>query len=163
MPDITNRSYSITADVDIPASGAEGVLLAVGGRIGGYVLYVKDRHLVYEYAYREDARYVIRSDAQVPTGQSTLRFEFTKTGQHRGMGTLFVDGQRAGSGDLPKTWPLTGISSGLLCGRDGGSPVSDDYASPFPFTATIRRVVVQLGDDPQRDPAAEDKAALAEE
>ena len=53
--------------------------------------------------------------------------------------------------------------AGLHCGRDDGSPVSEQYAVPFTFTGTLQRVMVELADDQQRDPAAEHRAALAEE
>ncbi|MBA2449325.1 MAG: arylsulfatase [Chloroflexi bacterium] len=164
-PDITDRSYTITADVELPEGGAEGVLLASGSRFGGYVLYVKDGRLFYEYAYSDETRYLIDSDdVAVPTGRpTTLRFEFTKTGPRRGHGALFIDGRRVGSGDLPKTWPIVGLTGGLLCGRDGGSPVSDVYALPFAFTGTLHRVVIELAEDGEPDPVAEFRGAMAEE
>ncbi|MDQ4099528.1 MAG: arylsulfatase, partial [Chloroflexota bacterium] len=68
-PNITNRSYAIEADVEIPPEGAEGVLLAAGNRFGGYVLFVKDGRLVYEYNFG-DVRYLIRSEVEVPSGRS---------------------------------------------------------------------------------------------
>jgi arylsulfatase len=162
-PDITDRSYTITAEVVIPAAGAEGVLLASGTGFGGYVLYVKDGRLVYEYVYTDHLRYVIRSDAPVPIGPSSLRVEFMKTGQNRGTGALLVDGRRVGSVEMPKTWPVTGISGGLVCGRDDGSPVSEAYRPPFTFTGTIHRVVVELSGDGERDQVVEYRSALAEE
>ena len=162
-PNITDCSYSITADVEIPAGGVEGVLLASGSRFTGYVLYVKDGQLVYEYAYSDNVCYTIRSDTQVPAGRHALRFVFTKTGEGRGRGTLFIDGQSVGSVELPKTWPIIATCAGVLCGRDGGSPVSESYTCPFAFTGTIHRVTVELKDDGQADPAAEYRGALAEE
>ena len=138
------------------------MILAAGGRFGGYVLFVKDRRLVYEYNFA-DVRYVITSETEVPVGPSTLHFEFAKTGQHRGSGSLLVDGARVGSGELPRTWPFIASTAGLHCGRNPGSPVSQAYRSPFPFTGKIRRVVVELADDQERDPAVDLRAALAEE
>lgn len=162
-PDIANRSYSIAAEVEIPAAGAEGVLLASGTRFAGYVLYVKDGHLVYEHVYSENVRYTIRSNAPVPSGRHVLRYEFTKTGSRRGRGTLSIDGRPAGSIEIPKTWPIYAIAGGVLCGRDGGSPVSEAYACPFTFTGTIHRVIIELGDDCEPDARGEHRAALAEE
>ena len=161
-PNITNRSYTITAEVTIPEGGAEGVLLAAGNRFGGYTLFMKDDRLVYEYNFGE-VRYVIRSDARVPRGASTCRFAFSKTGQHQGRGTLLIDGNVVGTGELPRTWPGIAAQAGLHCGRDDGSPVSEQYAVPFTFTGTLHRVVVELADDQQRDPEVERRAALAEE
>jgi len=162
-PDITDRSYSITADVEIPAARAEGVLLAAGARFGGYVLYVKDGRLVYEYAYSENVRYTIGSDRQVPTGRHALGLVFKKTGDRRGRGTLLIDGQPVGSVELPKTWPLIATCAGVLCGCDSGSPVSEAYTCPFTFTGTIHRVVVRLENDGRSDPAEEYRSALSEE
>ena len=164
VPDVTDRSYRITAEVEIPPGGAEGVLLAIGSRFGGCVLYVKEGRLVCEYVYNDDTRYVIRSDESVPVGRgAALRFAFTKTGDRRGVGSLFLDGRRVGAGEIPKTWPVVGLAGGLYCGRDGGSPVSDAYRLPFAFSGTIRRVVVELGNDGRPDPESEYRGALAEE
>jgi len=162
-PDIADRSYSIAAEVEVPSTGAEGVLLASGTRFAGYVLYVKDRRLVYEYVYSENTRYTIRCEVPVPTGRSVLRYEFAKTGPRRGRGTLSIDGRPVGSAEIPKTWPVYAVSGGILCGRDGGSPVSDAYGCPFAFTGTIHRVVVELGADGKIDARGEHRAALAEE
>jgi arylsulfatase len=161
-PNITNRSYAITADVTIPEGGAEGVLLAAGNRFGGYALFLKDGRLVYEYNFG-DVRYVISSDTEIAAGTSTYRFEFAKTGRHQGRGTLLVDGTVVGDGELPQTWPFMAAQAGLHCGRDDGSPVSDQYAVPFTFTGALHRVVVELADDQQRDLAAEHRVALAEQ
>jgi arylsulfatase A-like enzyme len=161
-PNVANRSYRITADVELPAAGAEGVLLAAGGRFGGYVLFVKDGRLIYEYNFGEE-RYVIASGGTIPAGRRTLRFDFTKTGQLRGSGVLFVDDERVGAGELPRTWPTNPATAGLRCGRDGGSPVGESYSCPFAFTGTIHHVVVELGDDQQRDQEGELRAALLED
>jgi arylsulfatase len=161
-PNITNRSYTITAEVTIPPGGAEGVLLAAGNRFGGYTLFVQGGRLVYEYNFGE-VRYVIRSDAEIAPGARTCRFAFSKTGQHRGRGTLSVDGAAVGEGELSATWPFMAAQAGLHCGRDDGSPVSEQYVPPFTFTGKLHQVVVELADDQQRDVEAERRAVLAED
>ena len=168
-PNITNRSYTIEADVEIPPGGAgatggavEGVLLAAGNRFGGYTLFVKGGHLVYEYNFGE-VRYVIRSEGSIPAGRHALRFAFAKTGRHRGTGALSIDGRTVGAGELAETWPFFAAQAGLHCGRDEGSPVSDQYATPFAFTGTLHRVTVELADDQQLDAAVQHQAALAED
>ncbi|MGH7278028.1 MAG: sulfatase-like hydrolase/transferase [Candidatus Rokuibacteriota bacterium] len=162
-PDVTDRSYGITAEVEIPPAGAEGVLLAAGTRFGGYVLYLKDGRLVHEYVYSETVRHTIVSDAPVAAGARRLRYEFTRTGTRQGGGAPYVDERRVGVNEVPKTWPLHGIAGGVFCGRDGAVPVSDAYICPFVFTGTIHRVIVELGDDGRRDAAGEARSALAEE
>ncbi|MBI2218143.1 MAG: arylsulfatase [Candidatus Rokubacteria bacterium] len=146
-PEITDRSWSVAADVEIPEDGAEGVILAAGTRFAGYVLYVRDGRFVWEYAYSPTVRHVIRSEARVPTGRVELRWEFTRTGSRRGRGALFVDGKLAGTTEIPKTWPIHGTTGGVHCGRDGGAPVSEAYTPPFTFTGTIHRLVVELARD----------------
>ena len=162
-PDITDRSYSIVAQVSIPDGGAEGVLLASGARFGGYVLYVQEDRLVYEYAFSERERWVVRSDRAVPRGDATFAYTFRRTGPKRGVGTLLVNGQPAGTLELPKTWPVVAVTAGVLCGRDGGSAVSEAYTVPFAFTGTLHRVTVTLDDDGAADVQAAYRAALAEE
>jgi arylsulfatase A-like enzyme len=162
-PYITDRSWSVTAEVEIAAGGAEGVLLASGSRFAGYVLYVKDGHLVYEYVYAPAVRHTIRSAAAVPTGASVLRYEFRRTGSRRGRGTLVIDGRAVGSVEIPKTWPIHGTTAGVTCGHDTGASVSDAYTAPFPFTGALRRVMVELESDGAGDPAGESRGALGEE
>jgi len=162
-PDITDRSYRITAEVEIPAAGAEGVLLTAGSRFAGYVLYLKDGRLVYEYAYSETVRHTVRSAKPVPEGRHRLAFAFTKTGTRQGRGTLLIDDQPVGSLELPKTWPVIATTAGVHCGRDGGLPVTDAYTPPFPFTGTLSLVRVDLSEDGRSDPAVEARGALAEE
>ena len=161
-PNVTNRSYTIMADVEIPTGGAEGVLLAAGGRFGGYVLFVQDGRLIHEYNFGEE-RYVLTADRPLTPGRHTLTFAFTKTGQCRGTGALSVDGSPVATGELPRTWPINPATAALQCGRDDGSPVSEAYRPPFAFGGVLHRVVVELADDQRRDVEAEARAALAED
>jgi arylsulfatase A-like enzyme len=164
--DVRNRSHSITAEVVIPKGGAQGVLLANGGSFGGYSLFVnKDRKLQYSHNYVGLEEFKVVSDSKVPAGKLTLRLEFKRTGSpdfQRGKGapgtaTLFINGKQVGQGKIPVTVPLAyGLSGdGLCCGRDSCSAVSADYrGSEFPFTGTIRRVVVVVGNDQPATPQA---------
>ena len=162
-PYITDRSWSVTAEVEIPAGGAEGVLIAHGSRFAGYVLYVKDGRLVFEYPYSLTARHTVVSHTAVPRGSRVaLGYELRRTGVRRGRGTLLIDGKAVGSVDIPKTWPTHGTTAGVTCGHDVGASVSDAYTPPFAFTGTIHHVIVELRDDPTPD-LAEPRAALAEE
>jgi arylsulfatase len=158
-PDIRNRSYSITAEVVMPAAGAEGaaagaegVVIAHGDSCAGYSLYVRNGRLVHDYNF-VGTHYVVTSDVPVPPGPCTLRFEFTKTGRYAGIGRLFIDAKKVGEVRMPQTMPAVISWEGLDVGRDSLVPVGD-YAAPFPFTGTIRRVVVELANDQQLDRAA---------
>ena len=164
---VKNRSHSITAEVVIPEGGAEGVLLADGGRFGGYSLYVKDGKLHYAYNFLDRERHTIVSDADAPAGACDLRFEFEKTGPERfgagGIGRLYIAGRLAAEGVIPRTVPFIYTVSGCLqCGRDEGNPVTEDYRSPFAFTGTIKRVIVELeGGDAPRDRRQEMRIDMA--
>jgi arylsulfatase A-like enzyme len=152
-PDIYRRSYAIKADVEIPKAGARGVLLAFGTALAGYVLYVKDDRLVYEYVFSGVKRYVVTSAIPLTAGKHMLRYEFVSEGEGRGRGMLFIDEDRVASIEIEKTWPVRAVQGGLTCGRDIGLAISDAYQCPFNFTGIINSVVVELGD--------EDKAAAA--
>jgi arylsulfatase len=162
---LKNRSHAITAEVEIPAGGAAGVLLCHGSWFAGYSLYVKDGRLHYVHNHLGLAEYRISSDATIAPGRRQLRFVFTRTGEHRGTGALFVDGTQVGAGEIPHTVPAVIETSGegLCCGYDSGLPVTPDYKAPFRFTGRILRVVVDVGDGPGLDPDLRLRAAMTEE
>jgi hypothetical protein len=152
-----NRSHTITAEVDIPAGGAEGVIVADGGRFGGYALYVRAGKLCYSYNFLGKAIWTFTSDIDVPAGKGTLGCGFEKTGPQPfgpgGVLRLYINGTACGEGQIPRTVPfMFGLGVGFQIGRDEGNPVTDDYASPFRFTGTLRRVIVDVsGPEPPRD------------
>jgi len=161
-PNVTNRSFTIEADAEIAAGGSEGVVLAAGSRFGGYVLFVQDGRLHFEYNAGH-TRFAVQSDRPIGTGRHALTMSFAKTGNLEGTATLMIDGVEAGSVALSEAWPINPARQSLTCGRDVGSAVSDRYVVPFRFTGTLHTVVVTLGDDQVRDPAAEAQAARLED
>ena len=149
---IRNRSYAIRAEVEIPASGAEGVVFAHGSRFGGHALYVKDGRLHYVYNFVGITEQKISSSNSVPTGASTLSAIFTKDGEnppHVANGTLaiYINDEKVGEGKI-KTQPgkFSVAGEGLNVGRDGGEPVTPDYPGEYPwaFTGTVKQVVVDV-------------------
>lgn len=154
--DVRNRSFSITAEVEIPKAGAEGVLLAHGSSFGGYTFFVKDSTLRYSHNYLGLEEYKAVSTEKLPAGKASLRLEFQKTGNPDfktgkgapGIARLFVNDKQVGEGKIAITCPLEyGLSGdGLCCGRDTLTPVSADYPKSieFPFTGVIRRVTVDV-------------------
>jgi arylsulfatase A-like enzyme len=164
--DIRNRSHTITADVEIPKAGAQGVLLANGGTFGGYSFFInKDQKLQYSHNYVAIQEYKVISKEKVPAGKLALRMEFKKTGPpdfkigkgSPGTVTLYINDKAVGSGEIATTCPI-GYSlsgDGLSIGRDTLSSVSLDYmGSNFPFTGgVIRRVTVDTGNDQHIAPA----------
>jgi len=160
---LKDRSHTIEAVVQIPDGGAEGVLLAHGSWFAGYSLYVQDGRLHYVHNYLGLAEYRVSSEGHLPAGPATLRFRFRRTGEHRGIGTLFVNDEPVGEGEIPRTVPAVIETSGegLCCGYDSGIPVTDRYRAPFRFTGTIRRVVVTVDGAEHDDPDARLRDAFA--
>ena len=167
---ILNRAHSITAEVEIPPEGAEGVLVAHGGVDGGYALYVKNNRLCYAYNYVAAEIFKVVSTTELPKGKVELRFEFEPTGKPdipKGKGTpgraqLYVNAKLVGELDLPYTIPLVlGLGGGISVGRDEGAPVCDDYPSPFEFTGVLHRVTFDVSGELVRDKEAEMRAVMA--
>jgi len=167
---ILNRSHSITADVEIPPGGAEGVLLAHGGNDGGYSFYLKGGKLYWVHNYVARSLYQVESVESIPEGRHQLRFEFEVTGEPdiaKGKGTpgraqLYIDGKLVGDADIPVTTPLAlGLGNGVNVGIAPGSPITPDYEPPFQFTGKIHTVVVDVTGELIKDSEAELRAILA--
>jgi len=145
IPDTHNSSYSITADVVIPQKGAEGVLFSIGGRFAGLSLYVQNNHLVFDYNFVGQKHYTITSKDKVPTGTSTLSVAFNKTGKYKGTVTLFINGKPEGETSIAMTVPTRySYDEGLEIGKDPQTPVNESYKSPFKFTGTLNKIVMEV-------------------
>jgi arylsulfatase len=168
-PRVLNRPHAITADADIPADGAQGILLCQGSGVGGWSFYVQDGRLHYVHNYVRRALYRVSSRDQVPAGRHELRFEFEPTGKPdlaEGKGTpgraqLYIDGVLAGQEDFPVTTPIAFNPGGLTCGANPGSPVTPDYQPPFRFTGTLHSVTVDLSGHLISDSESEMRLAMA--
>jgi arylsulfatase len=144
-PPIKNRSYSVSAELGIPDGSADGTIVACGGRFGGYSLYVKDKRLHFVHNFLAESEYRIDSNEDLPKGSVTVRFEFVKTGDFRGMGSLFVNDKKVGEGLIERTVPKRfGIAETFDVGEDSGSAVTEQYAAPFRFPGRIAKVEFQL-------------------
>jgi len=169
-PQVLNRPHSITADVEIPKGGAEGVLLCCGSVQGGYSLYVQNGKLHYAYNYVDSQHFDIESTILVPEGCHKLRYEFEVTGKPDimkgkgtpGIGRLYVDGELVGEGSIPVTIPiLMGIGGGIACGVNPGSPICDQYQPPFKFTGRLYSATVDVSGELIRQPEAEMRVYMA--
>jgi len=167
---VLNRSHTITADVEIPKGGAEGVLLMHGGSDGGYSLYVKENKLHYVHNYVSKTIYHFASNTSVSEGRHKLAYQFQATGKpdlshgkgSPGRGQLFIDGKQAGEIEIPVTTPIAlGLAGSLVCGENPSSPVTPDYKSPFKFTGTIHSVTVDVSGEMITDKEAEYRAMMA--
>jgi arylsulfatase A-like enzyme len=146
-PNTKNRSSSITAFVNLEKPGAQGVLVAEGGRFGGYALYIKNGKLVYHFNFLNAARYTITSSTDVPLGKSQLRYEFTfhNDANGSGVGKLFINDQQVGEGKIGRTpRGILNIDEPFNVGMDMATPVSEDYQSPFRFTGGLEKVTIEL-------------------
>jgi len=168
-PKVLNRPHSITADVEIPPQGAEGVLLSQGTAAGGYSFFIKDGKLRYVHNYVGRSLHGVESENAVPTGRHQLRFEFEPTGEpdlQQGKGApgrlqLYVDGNLVGNAAAAVTTPFMFNPGALTCGANPGSPVTPDYEGPFTFTGTLHNVTLDVSGELIHDPEAELRAHLA--
>ncbi|NET80068.1 arylsulfatase [Okeania hirsuta] len=147
-PNMKGKDHSITADVDFE-TGDEGVLLTVGGRFGGFGLFIKDEKLVYLYNLAGIERYEIPSTEPLPTGNVTFKAEYITDSEEPGAGatvTLYANGNKIGTGRLEETLKIKFSNDGTFdVGFDTGTPVIDDeYEMPFDFTGTLNNVEVKL-------------------
>jgi arylsulfatase A-like enzyme len=152
-PVLSGKSHVFTADLDLPPSGASGVIFAEGGRYGGVSLYVKNGKLIYENNAQGHIHEIIVAQDPLPTGKVEVSYEFTVLPSQAGHGDAYGVGARGGHGRLLVNGKLEGegdISSfGMFgetfdIGSDLGSPVSNDYETPFAFTGKIDKVTLTL-------------------
>jgi len=150
--DLKAKSHAISADIEIPAGGGEGVIIAQAGRFGGWSLYMKDGHLRHVYNFAGLERYVASSKDALAPGKHTVRYEFARDPQAEGAGAqntggisrLFVDGALVGQSRVDRTMPFVlSIDEGIDVGRDGETPVSGDYKErDNAFNGRIAKVTV---------------------
>lgn len=146
IPDTLNHSYNITAYVDVPTYDAEGVLFSIGGQFGGLSFFIKDGNLVYDYNYLGERHYSVTSTSKVPTGRSVITMTFEKTGRHKGISRLYIDGNDVGGAEVVTVPSRYSFEEGLEVGRDSQTPVTDSYKSPFEFTGRIEKVMLEVKD-----------------
>jgi arylsulfatase A-like enzyme len=152
-PSILNRSYRITAEIEVPQGGSNGVLVTQGGRFGGYGLYLKDGKPTFTINLIGIERPKWQGDEALPPGKHTIVFDW-KMDPHGlpvargGTGTLSVNGAQVAQQSLPKTLPFTWAWDETFdVGLDTGTSVDDtDYEAPFPFTGKLEKITFDLGE-----------------
>jgi arylsulfatase len=170
-PLVFNRPHSITAEVEIPAGGAEGVLVAQGGVAGGYVFYVKEDKLHYIHNYLGLEEFKVTSSVDVPEGECVLRYEFEPTGEPDirngrgapGRGQLYINGELVGNTEFPTSTPILFGIEGLSCGYDFGEAVTHEYHTPFSFTGMIKQVTVDMSGELIEDDEAKMRVLMAQQ
>jgi len=148
---VKNRSLTITADLEIPKRGANGVVLSQGGRVGGFSLYFKNGRPIYHYNWLGMQRFTVAAKEAVPAGKATVRFEFAYDGGglgKGGLGTLFVNDKKVAEGRIEKTQPMIFSADETAdVGVDDAMPVTEDYKrGDNAFTGKIHKVVVDVGE-----------------
>ncbi len=149
---LKNKSHSITAEVVVPDSGAEGVIVAQGGSVGGWSLYAKDGKPTYCYNFFGLDPFIVDSTGVIPPGTHQVRMEFAYDGGGLAKGgtvTLYVDGLRVGGGHVDRTEPMV-FSADETCdvGLELGSPVSPEYGTHNnKFSGEVHWVQIDLGKD----------------
>jgi arylsulfatase len=146
---VKNRSVTITADLEIPRGGANGVILCQGGRFGGWTLHMKGGKPSYSYNFLGLQRTTITSSQAVPAGIARVKMDFAYDGGGLGKGgvvTLFVNDKKVGEGRLERTQPgIFSVDDAADVGMDEGTPVVEDYQpKSTKFTGAIRKVVVEV-------------------
>jgi len=156
-PGLYGHAYSINAEVEIPTDGAEGVIVADGGILGGFSLFVKDNHLYYEVNVANDHSEQIVSKTPIHAGVQHIRLNVTPTQEAAqntsgttssysrrlvpGNAKLLVNGVSVGEAQLSSIYAG---GETLDVGSDLGSPVSPEYKSPNRFTGKINTVTFEL-------------------
>ena len=146
---IKNKSHAVTAQIVVPESGAEGVIIAQGANIGGWSLYAKGGKLKYCYNVAGVQHFFVESQKPLPSGEHQVRMEFAYEGGGLGKGgkvTLFVDGKKEGEGTVPLTQAMVfSADDGCDVGVDNGAPVSPDYgAKGNAFNGIVRGVQLSI-------------------
>jgi arylsulfatase len=146
---VKNRSLTITADVEIPAGGASGVILAQGGRFGGWSLYFKGGKPIYTYNFLGLQRFNVAAAQAVPAGKAIVRFEFAYDGGGLGKGglcTIYVNDKKVAEGRIEHTQPMIFSADETAdVGEDDATPVTEDYkAYDNKFTGKILKVTIDV-------------------
>jgi len=148
-PDVKNKSWSLTAEIDVPQAGAQGLIATHGGRFAGWGLYLLAGKPVFHYNLAGVERYSAAAKEKLAPGKHTLRMSFKYDGggpARGGTATLAVDGKTVAETRLPRTIGFRmSLDETLDIGEDTGTPVSEEYKVPFAFTGTLAKVTIDLG------------------
>ena len=147
-PDVKNKSFSLTANVDVADGKTDGVIITQGGLFAGWVLLVKDGRPEFIYNWLQEQITTIKGATALAPGKHVIRFDFTYDGGGMGKGgkgVLSVDGKSVAEGRIEKTVPNRfSLDETLDVGEDTGTTVSPEYELPFRFSGKLEKVTVDL-------------------
>jgi arylsulfatase len=163
-PNILSRSYSMTAEVDVPQGGGNGMLATAGGRWGGWGLYILKGKPVFHYNMLILAQYHWEGADALAPGKHTINFDYKYDGPgiaKGGTGVLSVDGKVVATGKQANSISFLQIADETFdVGVDTRSGINDkDYQVPFAFDGKINKLTVKLG--PMQMLAADKSKAAA--
>jgi len=149
---IKNKSFSVTAEVDVPEAGANGVIIAQGGRFGGWCVYAKDGKAKFAYNVLGIHLFTTEAESPIPAGKHQVRMEFAYDGGGLAKGgdvTLYYDGAPVGAGRVAATQPMIFSADETTdIGYESGTPVTPDYsARSSRFNGKIHWVPLDTGVD----------------
>ena len=149
---IKNKSFSITAEIEVKEQPANGVIIAQGGQFGGWSVYAKEGKLKFTYNVLGIHEFPTEATAPIPQGKHQVRMEFAYDGGGLAKGgnvTLYYDGQSVGTGRVEMTQPMIFSADETTdIGYESGTPVSPDYTvQSSKFTGKIRWVQLDVGKD----------------
>lgn len=142
-PTINSGYFNLTADVEIPATGADGVLIANGGRFGGSSLFVQNGKL--HYAQTDGYTPILISASKpLASGKNKLRVEFAPDSAQHAKVSLFANDEKIGEGEVPlkNNVAYFAYDEGFDVGRDLQSPVNEAYQSPFAFSGNLEKITI---------------------
>src|SRR5262249_4469214 len=156
-PSPLNKEYTTTAEITVPKAGAEGMIATMGGRFGGYGLYLQKGKPVFVYNLLNLKRYRFEGGVgaedwlgkSLAPGKHTIAFDFKDDGPglgKSGTGVLTVDGKMLSKLKMEHTIPfLMALDESLDIGMDTRTPVDESYKLPFKFTGTINKLTYKVG------------------
>lgn len=147
-PPMCNKSWTITADIELTDGKSEGMIITHGGLEGGYGLYLRDSKPTFVYNFLSIDRPTLKAKDPLPKGKTTLVVDFAYDGGGMGKGgklAMSANGKQIAEGRLERTIPISfSLGEGVDIGLDTGSPIDFTYKLPFAFTGKIEKVKIEL-------------------
>ena len=147
-PNLRSTTFSLTADVEIPNDGADGVLLADGGRFGGISFFIQNGKLNFVHNNGNE-KTVITSSKNVPSGKIKLRLDFTPNAPKYASSadaSLYINDEKVGEGKFKLKFGILyfAYDEGFDVGKDSNTEVSDTYKVPFNFKGKLNKITIDI-------------------
>ncbi len=161
-PNLRNRSWRLLAELDVPAGGAEGMIVCHGSHAAGYAVYVRDGRLHYTHNFLGTIVTTVTAEVDLPPGPTIARVEFRATGRFEGDVDLYYGDLPVAQGRVKPTTPITFGMEGFAVGYQRGGAVVPGWSGRLEFTpGALGRVIIEPEGRAWRDPAREDRMRAA--